>query len=227
MWYEDIEVLESRVITDDHPSYRHDAFHVYARNAHVDDQNKLKLRELAPEQQHVVIKAIDNTKDKHTRLLNLKPSDNKADTGLVSELHLAVGAKVMLTVNVDVSDGLVNGARGTIEDIIKTGSEVTLVLVKFDHSRVGVTAIAQSQYRSQYPEAVPISRHEAVFFIGKNKAAEASRRQFPLVLAWATTIHKVQGLTMDQIVVDMRKVKFDAGQAYVAFSRVNSSRPIH
>ena len=106
---EDIKVLESRVITDDHPGYPHDALHVYARNAHVDDQTKLKLRELAPEQ-HVVIKAIDNTKDKHTQLLNLKPSDNKADTGgLVSELHLAVGAKVMLTVNV-VSDGLVNGA---------------------------------------------------------------------------------------------------------------------
>ena len=99
----------------------------------------------------------------------------------------------MPTVNVDVSDGLVNGARGiTVQAIIKTGSEVTLVL---DHSRVGAKAIAQSQYRSQHPEAVPISRHEAVFCIGKNKAAEVSRRQFPLVLAWATTIHKVQGLT--------------------------------
>ena len=220
---EDINILESRIITDDHPDYPHDALHVYARNAHVDDQKKLKLKELVPEQQHVVIKAIDNTKDKHTQLLNLKPSDNKADTGgLVSELHLAVGAKVMLTVNVDVSDGLVNGARRTIENIIKTGSEVTLVLVKFDHSRVGITAIAQSQYRSQYPEAVPISRHEAIFFIGKNKAVEASRKQFPLVLAWATTIHKVQGLTVDQIVVDMKKVKFNAGQAYVAFSRVKT-----
>ena len=168
-----------------------------------------------------MIKAIDNTKDKHTQLLNLKPSDNKADTGLVSELHIAVGAKVMLTVNVDVSDVLVNGARGTIENI-KTGSEVTLVLVKFDHSRVGITAIAQSLYRSQHPEAVPINRHEAIFFIGKNKAAAASRRQFPLVLAWATIIHKVQGLTMDQIVVDMKKVKFHAGQAYIAFSRVKT-----
>ena len=96
---EDIKVLESRIITDNHPGYPHDALHVYARNAHVHDQNKLKLREFAPEQQHIVIKAIDNTKDKHTQLLNLKPSDNKADTGgLVNELHLAVGAKVVLTV---------------------------------------------------------------------------------------------------------------------------------
>ena len=35
---EDIKILESRIITDDHPGYPHDALHVYARNAHVDDQ---------------------------------------------------------------------------------------------------------------------------------------------------------------------------------------------
>ena len=220
---EDLCLLKSRNITDDNKDYPHTALHVYRLNKDVDQDNINKLNHLAPSDQQVTIVAIDNTKDKHTKQLDMTMPKSRSNTGgLISELHLAIGAKVMLTVNVDVSDGLVNGARGTVEGIIKTGTEITLILVKFNANRVGVTAISKSQYQKEYPHAVPLHRHEAVFNIGRNKAAEVTRRQFPLVLAWATTIHKVQGLTTDQIVVDMKGQAFTAGQAYVAFSRVKT-----
>ena len=76
-----MKVLESRVITDDHPNYPHDALHAYPRNHHVDEQNKLKLQKLAPEEQHEVIKSIDHDKDKHTQRLDLRMPENKAETG--------------------------------------------------------------------------------------------------------------------------------------------------
>ena len=60
--------------------------------------------------------------------------------------------------------------------------------------------------------------HEAVFNIGRNRTAEVSRGQFPLILAWAALIYKVPGLTLNETVVDMKGHAFSAGQVYVAFS---------
>ena len=115
----------------------------------------------------------------------------------------------MLTTNVDVSDGLVNGARGEVVHVVtNSDDEVTHVLVKFDNNTVGHKSIQTSQYQSRYPHAVPLAKYEVVFFAKGKRDSEITRLQFPLTLAWATTIHKVLGLTLDEIVVDMKGGRF-------------------
>ena len=67
----------------------------------------------------------------------------------------------MLTANIDVSDGLVNGARGEVVHIVTNGDrKVTHILVKFDHPNVGISARQYSQFHQRYPTAVPLKKHE-------------------------------------------------------------------
>ena len=58
---------------------------------------------------------------------------------------------------------------------------------------------------------------------------QVTRSQFPLRLTWAVTIHKCQGLTLPEVVIDMTpaKGKFKPGEAYVAFSRVKTLDQLH
>ena len=68
---------------------------------------------------------------------------------------------------------------------------------------------------------MPISKVQVSAEInGHAPPAQAVKHNFPFVLPWVVTVHKCQGLTMDEIVVDMKPAKgqFAPGQAYVAFS---------
>ena len=226
---DDIRTLKSREIAADVADYPIQALHVYRLNADVDTRNTLMLNNLASQSTQFAIKAIDSVAGQTSHISLTSLSDKRSETGgLHSTLKLAIGARVMLTANVDVSDGLVNGARGEVVHVVtNNNSEVTSVLVKSDNSRVGVKSIQTSPHRSRFPHAVPLTKYEVVFFARGKRGSEIKRLQFPLTLAWATTIHKVQGLTLDEIVVDMKGGRFTPGQAYVAFSRVKTLEGLH
>ena len=126
-------------------------------------------------------------------------------------LQLKVGAQVMLLVNLDVEAGLVNGSRGVVtgfaseqgkKDASLRTEDVTGVVVKFTTGRTQTIA-------------------RDVKAIEEGNVQKAKRAQFPLRLAWAISIHKSQGQTLDLLEVDLRGC-FEYGQAYTAVSRATS-----
>ena len=65
---------------------------------------------------------------------------------------------------------------------------------------------------------------------GKPSSPEIQRIQFPITLAWACTVHKVQGLTLQNVVISFNLNKqrsFNYGQVYVALSRATSLQGLH
>ena len=93
------------------------------------------LNTLAPACDQFTIKARDAAAGQitHIDLANL-PENRNQTGGLHGTLKLAIGAHVMLVANIDVSDGLVNGARGEVVHVVtNTNHTVTSVLVKFDN----------------------------------------------------------------------------------------------
>ena len=123
-------------------------------------------------------------------------------------LELKVGARVMALKN-DPSKRWVNGSLGTVSALSSDS-----VSVKFDHSgRTGeVKAASWETLRYGWDEAKNQPTSEVT----------GAYTQIPLTLAWAVTIHKAQGLTLDDVRVDLGRGAFASGQAYVALSRATS-----
>lgn len=95
----------------------------------------------------------------------------------------------MLIYNIDITDGLVNGAFGTVTRLIdvKSGNttEIKFIEVSFDNKRVGKRLGTKVNNENR----VLIERVEEM--VGKD--GNIFRKQFPLKLAWACSVHKVQG----------------------------------
>ncbi len=123
-------------------------------------------------------------------------------------LTLKVGARVMAVRN-DPARQWVNGSVGTV-----VGLSPTSAYVRFDATGQLCEIEATSWERIRY-DWDETGGKIATKVVG-------SYSQLPLVPAWAVTVHKAQGLTLDDVRIDFDAGTFAAGQAYVALSRARS-----
>lgn len=121
-----------------------------------------------------------------------------ADAPYDNSVELCVGAQVMLLVNTDPGGGLVNGSRGVVKGYTAGG----LPIVHF--------------LDVDEPVVVDRAKWEPAEFEG------IGRWQIPLKIAYAITIHKSQGSTLNSALIDIGSSTFEFGQAYVALSRVRT-----
>jgi ATP-dependent DNA helicase PIF1 len=115
-------------------------------------------------------------------------------------LRLKKGAAVMCTVNLDMENGICNGSQGIVIDIIESTPH-NIPVVRFSN---GITKKLSIHYWQ--------SEEFPTIAVG----------QIPLCLAWALTIHKIQGATLEMAEMDIGQSIFEYGQTYVALSRIKS-----
>ena len=111
-------------------------------------------------------------------------------------LTLKKGAFVMCISNLDLNLGIANGTTGTVIDF----TPEKLPIVQFGKNKI---VVGKKEWKSDNIPGICIY-------------------QLPLILAWGITIHKAQGLTLDRAIIDIGKDLFEAGQMYVALSRLKN-----
>lgn len=130
----------------------------------------------------------------------------KTKSGLVKKtipmepLQICQDAQVILTRNLDIENGLVNGSRGVVTHFIDGKP-----MVQFRNGHIRL--IEYFKYEIEEDDTVHVYE------------------QMPLILGWAITIHKSQGMTLDYVETDLTHI-FEYGQGYVTLSRVRKMQDL-
>jgi ATP-dependent exoDNAse (exonuclease V) alpha subunit len=167
---------------------------LFTHNRDVDDLNEKELRKMDGDAYIYDMQYNENSWNKFL-IETLKKGCLSPET-----LILKKGALVMFTRN-NFKDGETNYVNGTIGTVIDLDGTCITVRTK--------------------QGAVIHLTERAKWSIGEDEDEKASISQFPLRLAWAVTIHKSQGMSLDSAVIDLSNC-FEYGQGYVALSRVCS-----
>ena len=230
-----IELFNSRCFenSDDIPEQ---SVHLFPYNASVDKFNFEILQNLKTE--GIISKAHDHCSSEipnsmRDKALTIIKSYSKDKTyGLPLEINLKISGKYMITANVDVEDGLVNGATGTLMKISYgkiNGKRIAVRLwILFEDENIGKnTREKWSNFSKKYDidsKFTPLEMVTRSIQIGKKSSQlKVIRKQFPVVPSAAITIHKSQGDTYNCVTVHFEKRAISRRMLYVALSRAKSA----
>ena len=178
---------------------------VFLHASSSESRNSIQCR---PKQRNGKFKPIPTESDPKQILDYIGKSNDEEIGGMKKIEIIGINARVMLRKNLDVEKGLYNGALGTVKNIIynnQSPDKISAIEVLFDNVPKQLIKIERAEV-SQV-----------------NKSARVMKRyQFPLTLAYAITIHKSQGLSLDAVIADLGDDVFSCGMSYVALSRVRS-----
>jgi ATP-dependent exoDNAse (exonuclease V) alpha subunit len=178
---------------------------LFTKNTDVDSINSRKLGQLQGEEWLYKAKTKRPPRMPEAVAQVLEEKLDK-DASYVPELRLKIQSQVMLLVNLPEL-GLMNGSRGVVTDFNEVGEP----MVQFLHGPGHSVKIVVASWASD----------------AEKKEDALIREQLPLRLAYALTIHKAQGASLDSALVDVGPSIFEFGQAYVALSRVRSLESLY
>ena len=238
MTEEDKQKLQTRVFDRDTGNYPKDAVHLFARNFYVKKHNDNILSQLPGEK--IVIPCHDNVVSANIpakecqRLIKSLPDDYSKTGQLMKSLTVVVGMIVVHTTNVDVDDGLTNGATGVVKHIdfrMEGTNHPSIIWVLFDEPRVGRTT--REKYRKLYNSSIhtdwtPVFDTQRTFIVNYKTF---QRIQFPLTPASGKSVWKAEGATVDRVVVDLSQENGGIRKIphihYVALSRVKKLEDLY
>ncbi|KAJ8048403.1 hypothetical protein HOLleu_00701 [Holothuria leucospilota] len=199
---DDIKMLKS-IILSQHETPPKDCLHFFATNKEAAEYNQ-NICDTLPGPK-ITFQATDVVGDLPKSLLEEvkdKIPERSQDNGkrLEKDLVPAVGQRVEACINVNVSDGLTNGASGIVTCLSNVSEHTyTCVWILFDDPKVG--KITRRSHRPAYHGNIssswtPISRTSRLFRVGKGHNGQVLTKQFPLRPTSAKTVHRAQGDTV-------------------------------